>query len=163
MSNNIIQLHPAAKDRQATREEASLWVVRLSASASNDDLQKVHEWLNGRPDRVQALLDAARMLDEVSVLSELSDIFPLQEYVKPHPVRAKRGMVYSTLAACLLLLCLFVPILGWLPGGGGKPSVDTSQLSYETRIGEQSTVVLPDGSVVALNTNTRIDISFSDS
>lgn len=161
MSSNVIRLPSAAKSQQAMREEASLWVVKISEGASEDDFQKIYAWLDEHPDHVQALMDAARMWDEVAVLSELSDVFPLQEYLKPHPVKASRSVMYSALAAFLLVVGLCIPVLVWLQGVGGEPSQDVLQLSYETRVGQQSTVVLPDGSVVVLNTNTKIDISFS--
>ncbi|HWK55085.1 MAG TPA: FecR domain-containing protein [Hyphomicrobiales bacterium] len=160
MSSNVIRLRLDAKRQQAMRDEASLWIVRISAGTSEDDFQKVHAWLDEHPDHVRALMDAARMWDEVSVLSELSDVFPLQEYLKPHPVRASRVM-YSVFATFLLVVGLCVPVLVWLQGVGGDAASDALQLSYETRVGQQSTVVLPDGSVVVLNTNTKIDISFS--
>lgn len=163
MSSNVIRLRLAEKSQrqQAMREKASLWIVRISAGASDEDLEEVHAWLDEHPDHVLALMDAARMWDEVSVLSELSDVFPLQEYLKPHAVNERRNMMHSAFAALLLVVGLCIPILLWLQVSGGEPGTDVLQLSYETQVGQQSTVVLPDGSVVVLNTNTKIDISFS--
>lgn len=163
MSSNVIHLRSDARNQQAMREEASLWIVKISAGVSEEELRQVHAWLDEHPDHVVALMDAARMWDEVSVLSELSDVFPLEEYLKPQPQpeKARRGMLYSALAA-MLTVGLSVPLLFWLKGTGTEPTPEALQMSYETKVGQQSTVVLPDGSVVVLNTNTRIDIDFSN-
>lgn len=161
MSSNVIRLRLAERSQQAMREKASLWIVRISAGASNEDLAEVHAWLDENPDHLVALMDAARMWDEVSVLSELSDVFPLQEYLKPHAASENRSVMYSAIAALLLVVGLCIPILFWLQVSGGESATNVLQLSYETQVGQQSTVVLPDGSVVVLNTNTKIDISFS--
>jgi transmembrane sensor len=159
--SNVIHFRSAEKKQQAIREQACLWVVKLSAGPSSRELEEIHIWLDESPEHVKALLSVACLWDQVSVLSELSDIFPLEEYVASHPPPSKRGLVFSALAFLLLVFCLQTPFLDWLEARWEGLPRDLMQLSYETRIGQQSTVVLPDGSEVLLNTNSRIEVSFS--
>jgi transmembrane sensor len=135
--------------------------VKLSAGPSSRELEEIHVWLDENPEHVKALLSVACLWDQVSVLSELSDVFPLEEYVASHPSPFRRNLAFSALAVLLLAFCLHNPLLGWLDAHWEGLPRDLMQLSYETRIGQQSTVVLPDGSEVLLNTNSRIEVSFS--
>jgi transmembrane sensor len=159
--SNVIQFRSAEKKQQAIREQACLWVVKLSAGPSSRELEEIHVWLDESPEHVKALLSVARLWDQVSVLSELSDIFPLDEYVASRPPPSRRGLVFSALAVLLLVFGLQTPLLDWLDARWEGLPRDLMELSYETRIGQQSTVVLPDGSEVLLNTNSHIEVSFS--
>ena len=159
--SNVIHFNPAGKKQQDMREKACLWVVKLSTGATSRELQEIHTWLDENPEHIKALLSVACLWDQVSVLSELSDIFPLEEYVSPRPQPARRGLLYSALAVIVLVLCLQSPFLTWLNTRWFEAARETMELSYETRIGQQSTIVLPDGSQVLLNTNSQIEVSFS--
>jgi transmembrane sensor len=159
--SNIIPFRSAEKKQQAIREQACLWIVKLSAGPSSRELEEIHAWLDESPEHVKALLNVACLWDQVSVLSELSDVFPLEEYVASRPSPSRRGFAFSALAVLLLVFCLQTPLLDWLDAGREGLPRDLLQLSYETRIGQQSTVVLPDGSEVLLNTNSQIEVSFS--
>jgi transmembrane sensor len=159
--SNVIQFRSAEKKQQAIREQACLWIVKLSAGPSSRELEEIHVWLDESPEHVKALLSVACLWDQVSVLSELSDIFPLDEYVASRPPPSRRGLAFSALAVLLLVLGLQTPLLDWLDARWEGLPRDLMELSYETRIGQQSTVVLPDGSEVLLNTNSHIEVSFS--
>lgn len=159
--SNIIPFRSAEKQQQAIREQACLWVVKLSAGPSSRELEEIHVWLDESPEHVRALLSVACLWDQVSVLSELSAVLPLDEYVASHRPPARHGLMFSALAVLLLVFCLRSPLLDWLDARWEGLPRDLMQLSYETRIGQQSTVVLPDGSEVLLNTNSRIEVSFS--
>lgn len=160
--SKILRFRTRETREQAVREQACLWVVRLSREASDADLRDMRAWLRQSPEHVQALLEAAAVWDRVSVLAELSDIFPLAQYVSPRPVAWKR-IALGAVAACVLLFCLHfqAPLLSLAENVWSTDHSEPIPLSYETRIGERLTVQLPDGSEVILNTNTRIEVHFT--
>jgi transmembrane sensor len=158
--SNVVRFKRGNQDHDLLLDEACLWVVRLSSGLGEAELQALHAWLDTSPEHVKALLAAAQAWDHASVLSELADVFPLAEYRPPRqPAPKSRPWVALFAMAALVLLC-FTPVLRqFVPFWPSAPA--PLQLGYETRIGQQSTVVLPDGSVVMLNTNSRIEMDFS--
>jgi transmembrane sensor len=158
--SNVVRFKRGNRSDGVLLDEACLWVVKLSGSLSEAELQALHAWLDTSPEHVKALLAAAQAWGHASVLSELADVFPLAEYRPPRrPAPKSRPLVALFASAALLLLC-FTPVLRqFVPFWPPAPA--PLQLGYETRIGQQSTVLLPDGSVVVLNTNSRIEMDFS--
>ncbi|MES2623642.1 MAG: FecR domain-containing protein [Pseudomonadota bacterium] len=159
--SNVIHFNSRDKRAQEVREKACLWIVKLSAGASERELQEIHAWLDENPEHIRVLQSVACLWDQVSVLSELSDIFPLEEYVPARPHPARRGFIYSALVVVVIFIFMQSPMLTWLDARLFQAAGNTMQMSYETRIGQQSTVVLPDGSEVLLNTNSRVEVTFS--
>lgn len=159
--SNVLRFRPRGRHAEAVREEACLWIVRLSEGADAQLLATLHQWLDEDPGHLPALVQAAGAWDRSAVLAALSDVFPLDDYLPRTTPRTRSQRWVSHVAAALLLVfagCLgALGLRGWI--GQGAP--ESVQLSYETRIGQQSTIVLSDGSVVILNTNSRIEINFS--
>ncbi len=92
--------------------------------------------------------------------------FDLEERSPEVPKRQNRnGWLLPVSMAAMMVLVLFA----WLfllpnenTGSDDVGSADMGQL-YATNIGEQSTVLLPDGTSVRLNTNTQIKLNYSAS
>src|SRR5687768_1245554 len=106
----------------------------------------------------------ARLWDETTVLSSLSEVFPLEEY-SGRAIRGKNVRYWA--AACALVV---VSLGSWFVldradmGLRGEAARDDVIYQHHmTAIGEQATIVLPDNSEIILNTNTEIEVSFSDS
>ena len=160
---NVIHINAAEQRQLEIRDAACSWVVRLSAGVTEEKLDGVHVWLKEDPAHMQALMDVARLWDQVSVLSELSDVFPLEEYITQKPVQSgRRYLVGAFVSLLLLLAALQIPLPGWLVDGSEAEIPVIISQSHETRIGQQSTVLLPDGSEVTLNTNSRIELVYSE-
>lgn len=69
---------------------------------------------------------------------------------RPQTSRRRRGLTASLAAACAAIAVTF----GWLLLG--------DEHIYATAVGEQRAVSLPDGSVMQLNTKSRVRIEYSD-
>jgi len=154
-------------DQQRIKEEASLWLAKLdrgSLTVEEDDKLKL--WLETDAEHRSTLLKLASTFDESSVLSKLSELFPL-----PHSSGLGRlssafnrlfysGSIKAVAASVLVLVSLFYAsnYLKILKQAG---VVEHSARSYETEIGEQAEYQLVDGSTVILNTNSQITIDFS--
>lgn len=164
MNNNVIRFAHPDKVREEAKHQACNWLARLDAGATEAELQQLQDWLRADPGHQQALLEMAELWDQLSVLDELATIFPLQQYA-PAPRRWHRRGLLSTALAVMLTLA-FTLDHGWLqqtPEAGmaeGAGTAPTVQL-YQTLIGEQSSVVLDDGSQIILNTSTSIEVTYT--
>src|SRR5688500_3244959 len=106
--SNVIKLTDAKKTRAQLREQANIFLARLDAGASAEDMQKIENWLAASNLHREVFQEMAKLWDEMTVLSSLSEVFPLQEY-SAHAVRRK--YVRSLATACALAL---VAIGSWL-------------------------------------------------
>jgi transmembrane sensor len=164
-------------------EQAAEWFVSNRAGLSAREREAFTAWLKASPVHVEeylGLASIARDLREVGADSESSvdsivararaaEVEPIQPLwprapeTEPYPFSARWRAAAATAAACVGL-CL--GLLAWwnfrlAPLG---PAPDTAAaLHFETRHGEQQTHRLPDGSILHLNTDTAVAISYSKS
>jgi transmembrane sensor len=169
-------------DPRNTMREASLWLVAIEEGLAEDERRKLEEWLASDPRHEEALRQLARVWGAFDALAELAEIFPLDRYRarRTWPSLLKIGTVAATAAGVAALgwylMAGFVapnnpdPILVSLPElrgtaapGAAADRAGAAQRSYETAVGEQLSARLPDGSVITLNTNTLLDVDYSDS
>ncbi len=159
-NNNVIKFDDPGRKAREMREQACQWLVRLDVGASPNDLRQIREWLDQDELHAKVLMEMALMWDQVAVLSELADIFPLECYADKKRSRLSYLLVAAGVV-CLLLFWRDEMLLGI--GGSSlarEPSLSLSQI-HETSIGQQVSVDLPDGSEILLNTDTRIEIDFT--
>lgn len=153
---NVIHLESPAQ----LRSDAAAWVSKFDAGLSDTEEMELKTWLEGSPLRQQYLLQAATILDDMDCLAVLSEFLPLDETPRPSPYRRPRLVAagLATLATvCILGLLLVLPHIG-----PQTPALltDTST-SFQTQVGEASQAVLPDGSLIKLNTNSHVTVEFS--
>jgi transmembrane sensor len=146
-----------------TEQASQWWVLLNSGPATAEDQRAFAEWVARSPERVEAFLQTARMTKVLksealrwpdTAVEELAreiqgagDVVPLN-LSRPEAKVRLRGPTWLAIAASLL----GVIFVSWLLVNRGS--------HYETEIGEQRSVVLADGSVVTLNTASRIDVEF---
>jgi transmembrane sensor len=140
-------------------DEASDWLAKLDRGLSAAEEQELKTWLSQQPENRRALLKLASLWDKMDSLSLLTELFP------PARKRNHRNVLYPALAASLAVLV----VAGWLVHRSsdwfGTPAARTEAVVssvYETAIGERSTVRLPDQSVLTLNTNSLIKVTYTD-
>lgn len=173
-------------NRQEIADTAGLWLARLERGLSPQEREEIESWLAEDPTHGEALTELAYVWDDMGVLEELSDLFPL-----PPPVPEKQEQEQSSTFgwpaprkaayAFAGLLLVVVSSFGLLqlesfdeqpdsaqqlaqpatnPDSGSEKVPSPLTDIYETAVGEQSKVNLPDGSVATLNTGTRIKVSY---
>lgn len=141
------------------QEQASAWVAKLDAGNMSDaDSEALMRWLEESNSHGAALLEMADLLDDMTVLSQLSELVPLTELSVERKALATRPSI-STPLKILAYACVFA-VIGFF--GFHYSGIQKSEpvLIADTNIGEFKTVTLPDGSTVTLNTNSRINIEF---
>lgn len=146
-------------NRTLALEEASTWLVKADRGLTPGEREEMQRWVDQSPLNRQALAEAVAIWDDVDMVSELAEIFPLERYAA-HPHSAKAGPPFFRIgvAAAALLLVMTV---GWLALDLRNPeAVADLPLGYGTELGQQTAVPLPDGSRVTLNTDSKVAIRF---
>jgi transmembrane sensor len=129
------------------RAEASVWIVRLHGGQRSPELEAgFHRWLKSHPDntaefeRVTAVWDAAPH-------ASTAGLPRVTQWQQPR----RRSHSWAIAAALLLTVVAGTLLASYL----------THDPEYVTAVGEQRTVPLDDGSRIALNSNSKIKIEYT--
>jgi transmembrane sensor len=155
----------------ALLEEAAEWFVELNTEESEPGAREHFDaWLRRSPEHVRAYLSMLSTWEEgglqpagpaseiealVAKANETDNVVSLREAratsgrVAPD---APRRLSRMTLAAILVIACVGAGAVLWLRSG---------VYTYSTSIGEQRSITLHDGSVVELNTRSRVLVRFT--
>lgn len=155
--NNVV----AMSEDEGRLEAAGHWVVRMNEGLSSTQETELKAWLSEDPKHLDALMEVAEVWDETACLARLAELFP-----EPRKRRILQPRVALATAAAFALLFAAGFLLSNLSftGFGSEPTPATANgiQHFETAIGEHSTAVLVDGTVVVLNTNSQIEVAYSD-
>lgn len=144
------------------QEQACNWVAKLDGgNLSETERGALTQWLNEDPCHGKVLIEMAELLDDMRILSDLSETIPLDTLSvsgAKTTERAGRRLRFSTAMAAVFLVSLvslaFFKLQHWT-----QPTAPV--FAANTDIGEYKTVTLPDNSRATLNTNSQINIDFS--
>ncbi|MEX2963453.1 FecR family protein [Microbulbifer sp. TYP-18] len=148
--------------QQECYEQASQWIAKLDRGLNVQEVQTLKQWLAGSGKNRQVLFKMAEIWDKMDALSRLSELFP-----NIHKPTAGASRPYRAVAAsALVVLALFC---AWAATMVAERFTEQQQVLaavvdriYETAIGEHSSVNLPDGSQLVLNTNSQVKVSYTD-
>lgn len=133
--------------RQRARAEASAWIVRLHGAHRTPELEAgFRRWLGASPDNA-AEFERVTAVWESAPHASIAGLPRVVHRERPAP--NPRRLAF---AATLLLFVAAAAFLGY------RLEQDPE---YVTAIGEQRTVPLDDGSRIALNSNSRVQIEFT--
>ena len=157
--NNIYEF-----PRQDQRyDEASIWIAKLDNEMWAADRDALRKWMAVDQENQTVLLNMAELWDKISVLSRLSELFPKSA---TQPARSPRFALATAAAVIITVLAGVWAVIAFNPGtvpGARQAVIEiASNTVYETAIGEQSTVRLADGTEVVLNTNSLIEVNYTD-
>ncbi len=159
MNNKIVKFQDPRKAREELREQACAWLARIDKGASPEDMDQLIQWMEEDPLHARMLINMAAMWDQTEILTELSEIFPLD--VDSVSLRCKpRSNRSFAFAAVAVVSAIGGALLGLQNLGLWNSSYKVDEV-YETAVGERRQLNLPDGSIVTLNTNTRVEFSFN--
>jgi transmembrane sensor len=148
--------------RLEVTEQAARWLMELQTEGPVH-YPRFAQWLRRSPEHVEEFLaitsisrqldgfDRERRIDIASLLADDgAEIIHLTQRVQPSPP-VRSGWVFGLAAACVLLGALLLMI--WIPA---------KSETYSTRVGEQRSVKLMDGSLIQLNTRSEVSVRFSE-
>jgi len=153
--------------------EAADWAVRLDmGQLSNSENSTLADWLLESPRHVEELLFAASIFSNLELVDTANnfdintllqnsapDVIPLLNTPKERTVPKKKSTSFYALItgiACSLLVGLL-----WFNQGLFNTQ-NTINQHYSTNLGEQRSISLDDGSVIHLNTQSEIEVKFTD-
>ena len=156
-------------------ETAAYWVLKAEEGAlSSAEQDRLRDWLE-QPAHARAFDDALWALDAVQRHSASSELMAMRRTAlarRPDPAQRRASAlklasagVAAALAGWLLVAHPSVPFvddrttanLAAAPGGGAPAQAGL----YRTGVGERSAVILPDGSVATLDTDSQLRIAYS--
>lgn len=178
MKRNIVDF----PERGLIEDEAWEWVVKFEgdSSPSDEDVQALNEWMGRSALHKQALRDIARDWNDMDllgalivpndqknkqegfywsgallwILSPLLFLFTLSVQCAQQFSRAmKSRIIMTSLATGSCAIFLAILLIYQLPG----------RTVYSTAVGQQSTYQLADGSILQLNTNSEVEVNYSES
>ncbi|AXT37545.1 DUF4974 domain-containing protein [Alteromonas sp. BL110] len=157
--NNIRQF----SSKEDIQEQACLWVSRLDRGLKSDEKVELDTWLAESNAHRQALLEAASLWDDMSVLNELSGLFPQPTAKHTTKRRALPKNAVWGIAATFLVMAIAVGVVVQRTWLNSAPEFAAVSQKFQTGVGEQKNVTLSDGSQLHLNTNSLVTVDFTSS
>jgi transmembrane sensor len=159
LTNNVCEFH----SKEQIQEQACLWISRMDRGLNRIEQQDLVIWCNQNSAHHSTLLEMASYWDDVSVLNELSGLFPLE---KAEQKRSK--FVSFAMAASIAILSLLgtnalmnKSFLPFIPSINEQSLTQTQTLT--SPIGEQSSFTMSDGTHIQLNTNSVVEVAYTAS
>jgi len=180
--NDVVEFNKKSR----VRSEASIWLVRMQEGLNQSQKIELSDWLRADAMHQCELLKLADIWDELEVLTELAPLFDGVESRVDVTRRAQdlhsRVSWKRVIVAASLLIGCGVAATFLVSGRFGfqhTPSLtvsispaetvspikvigDSSSKRYQTPIGKQLEVELSDGSTATLNTDTQIEVEFTE-
>ena len=149
---------------RSVEEAAAYWVMRLDApSCGPTDRAAFEEWRTTHASHAEAYARARRALAIVDQNLGSDELMDLGERVFEEVGKSYRPSLRS---AGIALAAGFAVVLGVVTflWNDGAPDLNQQarvvESTFETAVGERSTVVLADESVVTLNTDTLVEVPY---
>jgi len=155
--SNVVKLSTSEERLDA----ASRWVMRMDKGLSSVEQDALRAWMAAHPKNAEVLLSMTKNWDEMDDLSRLAELFPsVSMQAQPERMWVWAAGV-ATVVVAMTAAALWSPLRNAI--NPDEPVIVAAATdTYETAIGEQSTAILSDGTVIVLNTNSRLRIVYSD-
>lgn len=162
--DNVVPL----KSDERVLDEASIWLVKLESGLDAEQTNALKALL-ATPLHRDTFLEMVALWDKMSVLNELADIVPhapessdnTETYLAN--LRWKRPV---SIAASFLLVGVLsfqgFQFFSSQPQNNDIAQVARYSLQVSTKPGEHKSISLEDGSTLWLNTNSQVNIAFTD-
>ncbi|MVV47812.1 FecR family protein [Pseudomonas sp. PB120] len=148
----MMDTRDCACGQTTVRDEAARWFVRLQEPAVDVlEYQRFETWLDEHPQHRHEF----QLLQSLWSAADLLPPQRLQALCETPPTRnQRRPLVRYAVAASVLTVALGLGLFSGL----NHPAPYTAE--YSTALGERRHVALPDGSVIDLNSRSRVQVQF---
>lgn len=146
-------------DLGRAREQAADWISRSSRGLTAEESAEFRRW-RASPANARALQQLSRLWTDMDVLRELSSVFPEPPVAQPTPRETPRRW-RTVLAASLVLAVLGAGVLlqrHFSDAPAVPVAARVASSVFSTAVGEQRNVPLPDGSALAINTASQVQV-----
>ncbi|VVQ01367.1 FecR family protein [Pseudomonas fluorescens] len=148
----MMDTRDCACGQTTVRDDAARWFVRLQEPAvSADEQQRFDAWLNQH----QQHRDEFQLLQGLWTAADLLPAPRLKALAENQPARReRRPLLRYAVAASVLAVALGLGLFSGLNHPGGYNA------EFSTALGERKHVALPDGSVIDLNSRSRLQVRY---
>ncbi len=148
----MMDTRDCACGQTTVRDDAARWFVRLQEPVvSADEQQRFDAWLNEHPQH----RDEFQLLQGLWTAADLLPAPRLKALVETPPARReRRPLLRYAVAASVVAVALGLGLFSGLNHPGGY------RAEFSTVLGERKHVALPDGSVIDLNSRSRLQVRF---
>lgn len=160
--SKVIPFPDTRAQRESVQEQAGLWLARLSEGISPQQQEELESWLAAKALHREVFLEMAALWDSLDSLRGLAELYPLAEYQPRHRQRRFRHWAAAATIATIFLASLFLAFPRLQAPAGEGQIASTLQEVHQTQVGEQRSIVLPDGSSVVLNTNSSLEVVYTE-
>lgn len=150
--DNIVKI----RTEDSILEEAGEWIAKMDRGMSDAELQALKVWMKADEQHTQIFLEMARLWDKMSVLEALTDV--VTDTQKHSQTKWWQGLAAAFVLGAALLLISGINVMDML---NGPAIVQTEQL-FKTDIGETSEFTLSDNSVLKLNTQSLVKVTYTN-
>lgn len=152
---------PSVDERQAlAAEQASMWLEALERTLKPEEIAAFRQWLKMSMNR-EAIVARCKLWHGPEVLAVLSELIPVEKLSTR--IERNYGNMVLVLFLCVTGLGLTTALIALserLPGSDARGNPLRAETSYETPADSRKTIELPDGGEIALNTSTRVLLSY---
>lgn len=155
-------------ERDRIEQEAAEWLVKLdNGPLSDEEAAQLSLWLERSGEHRRTIVELCSLWDDMDIMSELSELFPLAGKTESGKARARRPfspILGASLAAAATVILVVVFVFQQQAGFGldRQAGITGAENVYQTSVGEQREIALADGSVVKLNTDSLVSTDYSD-
>jgi transmembrane sensor len=148
----------AFTSKETIQEQASLWVSKMDRGLSSSEKNEFSLWIQQSDFHQETVFKLASLWDDLSVLNELSELFPLDTPIKKTPSRIKQYAIAASVTFVMLFSgYLYYPAMSTIESAQQY----TELRKLQTVVGQQASYTLSDGSTIKLNTNSLVKVNFS--
>lgn len=143
--------------RTSIERQAREWLIRMDGDEplNTSEKESLREWMNRSALHREELIRIARFWNQANVLTELA--VSLEAAAQERSGRRVRRVGPIALAASALLASFFI-FLWW-----GRQQLERADNgTYTTAIGYRKTISLSDGSSIQLNTDSQVQVMYSN-
>ncbi len=141
------------------RREAAGWLARLQSEREPDIEARFRRWRDSDPRNARAFERVSRSYEQAGLLRTSLDVGSR----RPAAAIRKPGWRARPALAAAAAIVLLVPVGLLLVRSGSLERVSANQLTLITNVGEIRQVKLADGSILTLDTSTRLDLRIGPS
>jgi len=142
--------------------QAKYWLWRIEEGLSQQERQAFVAWVNQDNKHHLALHKYSPSLKMSKLLADFNGLFPLEKNHSNKSIAIFRQFSLAASVIFLSILTTKIFINNDIFPHFQETSTDIVYQEFSTKTNEQKKVTLPDGSLVQLNTNSLLTISFSE-
>lgn len=147
--------------KEEIQEQACLWISRMDRGCSKQEKQDMSAWVNQSNSHREILMKMASLWDDLSVLNELSVLFPLENASKRTHHRFRKISLAASLLLAVLMGGSLTTDIDFLPLFSFNAKETNDIGLFSTKIGEQASFSMTDGTSIQLNTNSIVEVAYS--